>query len=236
MLFDEVPEFSCEDTGVKRRGRRGAGTSTPTGASTPASTAPGAQLRGPCAADSACRERGCAGPAGVVPQECSNRVQGGSKTVASAPRRGRSARQCARRNQPRSVGSTPAAPVLLPRPQTKKGRSASPDRRRGVRNSQRRLSDTRVIALDLEERRTAAPELLAGAVHLPGSVAGQVVGDPRLFTQFDDVRLGRVQMPERMAIRLQGIGRRTGVAAIVLGAGRVQLARHRHRPRQGRHR
>ena len=76
------------------------------------------------------------------------------------------------------------------------------------------------IAFDLQELRIVAPELLAGPVHEPGSVTGQVVCNPRPLAQLDDLRCGRVQEPERVAVGSQGIAERTSIAAIVLGAGR----------------
>ena len=76
------------------------------------------------------------------------------------------------------------------------------------------------IALDLEELRIVAPELLTDPVHEPGSVAGQVVRDARPLAQLDDLRRGRVQAPERVAVGSQRIAERTGIAAVVLGAGR----------------
>ena len=76
------------------------------------------------------------------------------------------------------------------------------------------------IALDLEELRVVAPELLAGPVHQPGAVAGEVVGDARPGAQFDDLRRRRIEAPEGVAVGAQRIAERMGVAAAVLGAGR----------------
>ena len=76
------------------------------------------------------------------------------------------------------------------------------------------------IAFDLQKLRIVAPELLAGPVHEPGPVTGQVVRNPRPLAQLDDLRGGRVQEPERVAVGSQGIAERTSIAAIVLGAGR----------------
>ena len=76
------------------------------------------------------------------------------------------------------------------------------------------------IAFDLEELRITAPELLTGAVHEPGSVAGEVVGNSRPFPELDDFRRGRIQAPEGVTIGPQSVGQHLRVATVVPGAGR----------------
>ena len=76
------------------------------------------------------------------------------------------------------------------------------------------------VALDLEELRKVAPELLSLTVDEAGSFTGQFVGDTGPFTKLDHFRRVRREPAKEAAVRAQCIGQGEGVTAVVLGTGR----------------
>ena len=75
------------------------------------------------------------------------------------------------------------------------------------------------IAFHGQNLRVVAPELLTHAVHQPGPLGGEIVGDAGPFPEFDHFGIDRIEAPEEAAVGPQRIGEHAGVATVVLGAG-----------------
>lgn len=75
------------------------------------------------------------------------------------------------------------------------------------------------VALEFEQGREVAPELLAQAVDEAVPFDAEILGDARPFAQLDDDRVGSRERAEATRIGAQGGGHDLGVAAVVLSAG-----------------
>ena len=75
------------------------------------------------------------------------------------------------------------------------------------------------VLLDVENLRAAGPEPVAGAVRGRGPLRGGVGGDAAPLAELDRGRIGPVEAAEAAGVGPQGIGKRPGVSAVVLGAG-----------------